>query len=279
MPRSLVVAVLVCAPLSARAQAASPGSLDWQRRVIRARGQGAPDLNAPSISVARLGAERAAKLSAFHNLLETLKGAAAVPGANVAAALRTDRAARAKTEAALRAFKVVAPHYFSDGGVALDVEAALDKLPPEIGRLLQPPPGVAPLGARPDPTAAPAAPPGGFIIDASEVQVALGHAPRIVDEAGVEVFGPDAIDADKLASRGPSAYAGFARSLEAARKDARLAAGGASVIAAVRVSAAGDDVVVSRGDAERLRKSRAVLQEGRIVFVSAAPAGEGPAKR
>ena len=33
------------------------GEIDWQRRVIKARGQGAPDLNAPSISSARLGAE------------------------------------------------------------------------------------------------------------------------------------------------------------------------------------------------------------------------------
>jgi hypothetical protein len=280
-----LVAALCCAPIAARAQAASPGEIDWQRRALKAHGQGAPDLNAPSISVARLGAERAAKVSALHNLLETLKGAIAVPGANIAAALRSDRAARTKTEAALRAFRVVSPHYFSDGGVALDVEADLDKLPPEIGRLLQPPPGVAPPGVRAQAVAAGMVqaaspiPSPGFIIDASQSRVALGHAPRIVDEVGAQVYGPDAIDADKLASRGPIAYAGFARSIEAARKDARLAAGSASVIAALRVSAAGNDVVISSADADRLRKSNAALQDGRVVFVSVGPASEGPAKR
>jgi hypothetical protein len=283
--RLLFVAALVCAPAAARAQVASPGEIDWQRRALKAHGHGAPDLNAPSISVARLGAERAAKVSALQNLLETLKGAIAVPGANVAAVLRSDRGARTKTEAALRAFRVVTPHYFSDGGVELDVEADLDKLPPEIGKLLQPPPGVPPAGARPPAAmpataqAAPPIPPAGFIIDASESQVALGHAPRIVDEAGAQVYGPDAIDADKLASHGAIAYAGFARSIEAARKDVRLAAGSASVIAAVRVSAAGNDVVVSTADAERLRKSHTALQDGRVVFVSVSPTGAGPAKR
>jgi hypothetical protein len=285
--RLIFVAALVCAPAAARAQAASPGEIDWQRRALKAHGHGAPDLNAPSISVARLGAERAAKVSALHNLLETLKGAIAVPGANVAAVLRSDRAARTKTEAALRAFKVVTPHYFSDGGVELDVEADLDKLPPEIGKLLQPPPGVLPPGVRAPaatPGTAQAAPPPpspspGFIIDASESRVALGHAPRIVDETGAQVYGPDAIDADKLASQGAIAYAGFARSIEAARKDARLAVGSASVIAALRVSAAGNDVVVSSADADRLRKSHAALQDGRVVFVSVSPKSAGPAAR
>jgi hypothetical protein len=272
-----LIAALACVPVSVHAQAASTGEIDWQRRALKAHGQGAPDLNAPSISVARLGAERAAKVSALYNLFETLKGAIAVPGANIAAALRSDRAVRTKTEAALRAFRVVSPHYFSDGGVALDVEADLDRLPPEIGKLLQPPPGVAAPGMRPQAVGAagmahaPSSLSPGFIIDVSQSRVALGHAPRIVDEVGAQVYGPDAVDADKLASRGALAYAGFARTIEAARKDARLAAGSASVIAALRVSAAGNDVVVSSADADRLRKSNAALQDGRVVFVSAPP--------
>jgi len=67
--------------------------------------------------------------------------------------------------------------------------------------------------------------------------------------------------------------------IEAARKDARLAVGSASVIAALRVSAAGNDVVVSSADADRLRKSHAALQDGRVVFVSVSPASAGPAAR
>ena len=52
-----LAAVLICASLPALAQ--SKGEIDWSRRVLVGHGQGAPDLNAPSIAVARLGAERA----------------------------------------------------------------------------------------------------------------------------------------------------------------------------------------------------------------------------
>jgi len=57
------------------------GEIDWNRRVLIGHGQGAPDLNAPSVAVARLGAERAAKLDAYRNALESLKGCSCSPAA------------------------------------------------------------------------------------------------------------------------------------------------------------------------------------------------------
>jgi hypothetical protein len=108
------------------------GEVDWERRVIKARGQGAPDLNAPSISFARLNAEKAAKADALRNLLETLQGVEISSGDRAGTLFQQDGALRARVEGALRGFKVVAPHYFADGGVALDVEVELDKLPPEL---------------------------------------------------------------------------------------------------------------------------------------------------
>src|SRR2546428_13484439 len=71
--RWLTLALLVLVSFPARADAS--GEIDWQRRVLKATGQGAPDLNAPSIAVARLGAERAAMAIAQRNALETLKSA------------------------------------------------------------------------------------------------------------------------------------------------------------------------------------------------------------
>ena len=52
MARWVMLALLVLVPFTARADAG--GEIDWQRRVLKATGQGAPDLNAPSIAVARL---------------------------------------------------------------------------------------------------------------------------------------------------------------------------------------------------------------------------------
>jgi hypothetical protein len=270
--RSLLCAAFLLAPLAAGAEAT--GEIDWPRRVIKARGQGAPDLNAPSISVARLGAERAAKADALRNLLETLKGAQLTSGGSAGGLLQGEDALRMRTEGTLRGFRVVQPHYFSDGGVALDVEVEIDKLPPELGRLLQPPaaaaaPGTAPSGAAARSPSAPASGtrqhPGGFIVDASGSQAAPARAPRIVDEAGAEVFGPDVVNADTLQTQGQGGYAGFARTVDAARKDARLE--GSATVVKARVAAPGGDVVVSDADAEKLRKGRQALAAGRVVFV------------
>ena len=272
MLRSLLCATFLFAPLAAGAEATL--GIDWQRRVIKARGLGAPDLNAPSIAVARLGAERAAKADALRNLLETLKGAQLTSGGSAGGLLQGEDALRMRTEGTLRGFRVVQPHYFSDGGVALDVEVEIDKLPPELGSLLQPQAGTAAPVLAPSGVVAPAPADAGsaqmhhragFIVDASGSTAAPARAPRVVDEAGVEVYGPDVVDADKLQAQGQGAYAGFARTVEAARKDARLA--GSATVVKARVAAPGGDVVVSDADAEELRKAREALAAGRVVFV------------
>jgi hypothetical protein len=136
--RFLLCAGLAVAPLAARADAA--GEIDWQRRVLKATGQGAPDLNAPSLAVARLAAERAAKATAQRNALETLKGAMLESGGSVGTLLQNDNALRLKIQGKLRGLKAVKTHYFSDGGVSLDLEVPLDQLPPEIVQNLKPPP-------------------------------------------------------------------------------------------------------------------------------------------
>ena len=50
MLRRLLLAALLLVPALAHAE--EKGEIDWSRRVIKARGQGAPDLSAPTITVA-----------------------------------------------------------------------------------------------------------------------------------------------------------------------------------------------------------------------------------
>jgi hypothetical protein len=144
--RLLPFALLVLVPLTARADAT--GEIDWQRRVLKATGQGAPDLNAPSIAVARLGAERAAMATAQRNALETLKGATLESGGTVGTLLQNDSALRTKVQGKLRGVRAVKTHYYSDGGVSLDVEVPLDQLPAEIAQDLKAPAGAAAKPAR-----------------------------------------------------------------------------------------------------------------------------------
>lgn len=138
MLRLVLFASLVLFPLAARAEA---GEIDWQRRVLQATGQGAPDLNAPSIAVARLGAERTATAAAQRNALEALKSAVLENGGTVGTLLQNDGALRTRVQAKLRAARAVKTHYFSDGGISLVVEVPLDQLPPEIGQKLKSPTG------------------------------------------------------------------------------------------------------------------------------------------
>src|SRR2546425_4208551 len=68
--RIALIAALTAAPAFAQTK----GGIDWNRRVLVGHGQGAPDLNAPSVAVARLGAERAARLDAYPNAPQVVKG-------------------------------------------------------------------------------------------------------------------------------------------------------------------------------------------------------------
>src|SRR5881275_3071733 len=137
--------VLVAALAAAGAFAQTKGEIDWNRRVLVGHGQGAPDLNAPSVTVARLGAERAAKVDAYRNALESLKGMQVQSGGSVASLLTADATLMGRVDGALKGVKPVKTHYFSDGGVSLDIEVPLDDLPPELARVIRAPPGVAPL--------------------------------------------------------------------------------------------------------------------------------------
>jgi hypothetical protein len=114
-------------------------AIDWDRRVIRSMGKGAPDLNAPSIAVARAAAERAALAAAQRSAMKVLEGAALDDGSSVESVFRDDTALRARLESKLRGVRAVKTHYFTDGGVWLQIEVPFSLLPARIADHLRPP--------------------------------------------------------------------------------------------------------------------------------------------
>jgi hypothetical protein len=140
--RSILIACLAASPVLAQS---TKGEIDWSRRVLVGHGQGAPDLSAPSVSVARLGAERAAKLDAYRNALESLKGMELQTGGSVGTLLQNDAVLTGRVDGKLKGVKPIKTHYYSDGGVSLDIEVPLDELPPEIARVVRVPAGAAAL--------------------------------------------------------------------------------------------------------------------------------------
>lgn len=101
---------------------AEAGRIDSQTRTIRCTGRAAPSPSAVNVAMARIGAEKAALLDAQRNLLETLKSSK-IDGFGDAL---KDPGLTARVLGVMKGCKVVDKHYYSDGGVDVDVELPLD---------------------------------------------------------------------------------------------------------------------------------------------------------
>lgn len=249
----------LAAPAAARAAA---GSVDWQRNVVRCTGSGAANLRDASgnPAVARIGAEKAAKLDALRSCMETLKGVQLDSARTVGGALGSDAALSGKVEGLVRGFRVVGkPRYFSDGGVEMDVEVPLEGA---LSDALLPR-----SGGRADPLPAGAAGPSGssLVVDARGQKVVPALAPRIVDESGKELYGPASLgDAGRKAG-GAAAYA---RDLDAARAALKERVGPTPLVVKA-VGARGSDVVISAADAASLSgRNLAFLAEGKVIILA-----------
>jgi len=260
---ALVLSGALSLLLSPAALAATPAgsSIDWDKRVITARGQGAPDLTAPNPAAARIGAERAAEVDAFRNLLEMLKGVEVKSGKTVGQAMAQDAALRASVEGVVKGFRVTNRRYFNDGGVELTVEMPLD------GKIAQ---VLLPVMESSEPTKAAKAPGAkevgtGLVVVAKGMKLVPALAPRILDEQGHELYGPDFVEPGALRKNG---IAGYLSSTEAAQGNARV---GNSPLVLKAVRAEGSDLVLSSADAARLTDAQAnlgFLSEGKVIIVT-----------
>lgn len=256
--RSLV-ALLALAPALALGE---PGTVDWERKVVRCTGTGAPNLKDAqgNVAVARIGAERAARLDALRNCMEALKGVRVSSSGTVGEAVAGDAGVKAKVEGLVRGFKVVdKPRYFSDGGVEMDVEVPLDGVSEALL------PEGAP--AAPEGAASPAAADGatGLLVDARGTGVLPALAPRLLDEQGRQLYSADMVEVGARRKSGAIAYA---RDPDAARRQLASRLGEKPrVVKAVR--AIGPDLVVPDAEAEALlRGPPAFLAQGRVVIVT-----------
>ncbi|HVO19759.1 MAG TPA: hypothetical protein VMU15_10910 [Anaeromyxobacter sp.] len=252
---------LAQALLLAAAARAEDGKVDWEHKVVRCTGSGAANLKDAdgNPAVARIGAEKAARLDAVRNCLATLRGVQLESGRSVGSALESDSGLSGRVQGILRGFRTVGkPRYFSDGGVEIDVEVPLEGA---LSDALLPHP-TEPAGAAPAPAAAGG--PTSLVVDARGQKVVPALAPRVKDEAGQEIYGPARLDE---AGRRAGAAA-YAPDLEAARKDLgdRLGAH-PLVVKALRVE--GSDLVISAADAAQIgAPPPAFLAQGKVVILA-----------
>jgi len=251
------------APEKAKLPASLPG-VDWSSKTIKATGRGAPNLNAPSVAAARIGAEKAAELDAVRNILTVLKGIQVTNEKTVGQAMTSSGELTAKLEAEARGFKRVGvPRYFSDGGVEMDVEMSIAELLAEVMPAVELPAKAAaaqPLPATGDPKNT------GLVIDAAGLHPKPALAPRLLDEAGKEVYSSTVVEPNALKTNG---IAGYLKTVDEARKSARVGAQ-PLVLKALRVSGT-SDLVIATADADKLRDPKgnvAFLGEGRVIIVA-----------
>jgi hypothetical protein len=239
------------------------GQVNWTDRTITATGSGAPNLQDPraqkNVAVARLGAERMAKLDALRNILETLKGVQVSSELTVEQQMVTNEKMRTRIEGVARNFKVLRTKYYSDGGVDVVVQMSLDG--PLASSVLTPGTKASdlPAGGSSKNT--------GLVIDARGLKAIPALAPRILDEAGKVIYNSEFLDKAILEANG---VVGYFKDLESAKSSKRVAAS-PLVLKALKIGEGGKaDIVLSNADAEKLRDPAAnlsYLAEGKVVIV------------
>lgn len=245
-------------PTDAKEKKQGPGGeVNWSGQIIKATGSGAPDMKATSPAQARLGAETAAKLDAFRNLLAQVKGINVSAGKTGSDAMASDEV-RARVEGLIRGYKVTAKRYYSDNGVEIDVEVPLAALTEALV---------------PDSTGADAKKLActdqgekkntGLIVDASGLGITPALAPRILDEAGNTLYAADCV---QDSAKKDSGIASYVDNLEAAKKNMKI---GDKPLVLKAKSVSGSDLVISAEDVKKLGEgNNSYLAEGRVVIVT-----------
>jgi hypothetical protein len=249
-------------------QAVGNGEIDWSEQVIRATGSGAPNPDAPNIAAARLGAERAAKADALRNILEIIKGVRIDSETLVVNAMTQNDVIRTRVQGIVRGARVVNTRYLSDGAVEVSLEIrmanpaaptdslAATVLPPQtLGTQIQ----NIPKAGNPVYT--------GVIFDARGLSIRPAMSPKVLDEDGREVYGSAFVSAEWATKFG---IVGYAKDLEASKKNDRVAAN-PLVVKGTKVSGpAGCDLVISNADAQGMRdmsKNLSFLEQCRVLIL------------
>jgi hypothetical protein len=249
-------------------QAVGSGEIDWSEQVIRATGSGAPNPDAPNIAAARLGAERAAKADALRNILETIKGVRIDSETLVVNAMTQNDVIRTRVQGIIRGARTVNTRYLSDGAVEVTVEIQMASttapsntltatvLPPQtLGTQSQ----NIPKAGNPVYT--------GVIFDARGLGIRPAMSPKVLDEDGREVYGSAFVSAEWATKFG---IVGYAKDLEASKKNDRVAANPLVVQGAKASGSGGCDLVISNADAQGMRdmsKNLSFLEQCRVLIV------------
>ena len=294
----LALVLLVCFALTIQAQNVTQSfgqnqSVDWSNQTIRASGIGGANPNLP-LAAQRSSAIRAAKLDAWRNLLETIKGVNLTSETTVRNAMVESDFIQTRVEGIVRNFKTVGePKYMSDGSVEIVVEMPIagqlaDALLPGQfggGQFYSGSQMLCPTCGQPWPQGKPVPPgvtlqqvggttPGasnavytGLVVDCKGLGIRPAMAPKVVDETGNEIYGSKFVSRKWAVEMG---MVGYDKDVNRARQNDRVT-NNPLVVKGVQASGQNKtDVVISAADAALIHQAAAnqnFLDKCKVMFI------------
>ena len=248
-----------------------PGAftIDWERQEVIVSSLGAPNTNLPRPAW-RASALRAARQTAYSDLLEAVKGVTVSSTTTVENSMLTSDIIRSQVEGTIRGFVVLDTKYYETMDVAVIVKMPLTGalydvlLPGESGGRTTPSTSTQPSPSQPVSTGGPTS---GLIIDATGLDVMPAMAPKILDEDGNEVYGTAKVLRQFALTTG---VVGYHNNVQGASLDERVAGNPMSVRALRATGPNGCDLVISNADAGAIRRAAGNLQfleECRVMIV------------
>jgi hypothetical protein len=255
----ILIALALCpaALAEGKAKEAKPaGSVNWEGQILKATGSGAPDMRASSAAQARLGAEMAAKLDAFRNLISQAKGISITSGKTVGDAM-AEGEIRGRVEGVIRGYRITDKRYFSDQGVEIDVEVPLAALSSALGA--SEPEAAAPaVKTDGEPTFT------GVVVDARGLGVTPALAPKLVDGDGKAIYSASCLSEEARKQKAPASYF---PSLDSAKGSKDFVGDKPLVVKATKAS--GSDLVLDAAGIKQLTSgNNGFLAEGRVAIVT-----------
>jgi hypothetical protein len=269
---ALVVVVLLAIPLSGYAEQGQDliergdkGTINWSKGIAQATGIGAPPEKLYGKPSARPMALRAAKLDAYRNILEVVRGVRINSTTVVRDYAVESDVIMSKVEGMVQGAEVVKKEYLSDGTVEITLQMDLRGgfsqlvLPAEI----KPLESITPMV----PVQSSSAVYTGLIVDARGLRARPAMSPKVLDENGQEVYGSAFVSREYAVQQGMS---GYAKTVAAARTNQRVT-DNPLIVKGLRVEGAGhSDIVISNADASVLRSASenlSFMKKCRVMIV------------
>ena len=235
------------------------GEIDWSEKAVFATGSGAPNLSLPNVAAIRLAAERAAKLSAYRNILEAIKGVR-IDAKMLAGKQIGDSQIRTQVEGIIRGCKTVDTRYFSDYGVDVVLRCRMDG---GLAMVLSSPSAYKALQTAGERKYT------GLVIDAVGLKAQPALAMRVFDGGGRLFYEQAMVKPEFLRRHGAAA---FFRSVEGAKKATARVGDNPMVVRASALGPLASDVKVGSEDMERVRAENLwFLLEGRVAIATDGP--------